>query len=305
MPFSTSNNIVNSSIQNFLIINQTNNSILELSSIKKQFEIRVSDYYPRLPIHIFTQNISFIGNTSKLILLGNGFFGDRDWGIASSSKSSREKMTSLYCPFLSNHCDITTDNNRFSEADAIVYHMRDGIDQNRAKKNRHPKQRFVFALWESPAHTPNLQSYNQFFNWTMTYRFKSDIITSYYSGNSYVHTSSPFYQLMLNENSTHKLNLKSRTIDHQPSDDILQKKKLGIVAALISNCGGSSRRLAFIKKLQQYINVTVYGRCGKSCPSNMNCRQFIAENYYFILSFENSLCLDYSSKLRYIKQNKT
>ncbi|CAF0797699.1 unnamed protein product [Rotaria sordida] len=296
IPFITSLNIINSSRENSLIINLTNNSIIELSSITNQFETRLSDYYPHLPIHIFTQNLSLTGNTSKLILLGNGFFGTRDWGIASSSRSSTEKMTAIHCPFLSNYCDITTDNDRFSEADAIVYHMRDGIDLNRAKTNRHPKQRFVFALWESPAHTPNLQSYNQFFNWTMTYRFDSHIITSYYSQYGYIHTSSSYYKLILNENSTRKLNYNIRKLDHQPSDEILQKKKLGTAAALISNCGGSSQRLGFINKLKQYIDVKVYGRCGESCPAKTNCRKFIAENYYFILSFENSLCSDYTTE---------
>ena len=129
----------------------------------------------------------------------------------------------------------------------------------------------------------------------MTYRLKSHIITSYYSGNGYVHTSSDYYKLMLRENSTYKLNLKTKIYDHRPSDEILAKKKLGIAAALISNCGGTSSRLAFIKQLKRYIDVKVYGRCGESCPANKNCREFIAENYYFILSFENSLCSDYTS----------
>ncbi|CAF5209191.1 unnamed protein product, partial [Rotaria magnacalcarata] len=108
-----------------LTINQTNDSILELSPRKTEFQNRVSDYYPRLPIHIFNQNVSLIGNTSKLILLGNGFFGSRDWGIAVPGRSSTQKMTSLFCPFLSDRCDITTDLDRFTEADAVVYHMRD------------------------------------------------------------------------------------------------------------------------------------------------------------------------------------
>ncbi len=204
-------------------------------------------------------------------------------------------MTSLKCPFLSDHCDITNDFNRFSEADAIVYHMRDGIDMNRAKEKRHPRQRFVFTLWESPPHTPNLQSYRQFFNWTMTYRAQSHVITSYYSGNAYVHTSSDYYRAMLHENSTRKLNLKTRTYDHRPSDEILDKKKLGTAAALISNCGGTSKRLEFIKELKRYIDVKIYGRCGEACPSNRHCREFISQNYYFILSFENSLCSEYTS----------
>ena len=209
-------------------------------------------------------------------------------------KSYFISVTSLFCPFLSNHCDITTDYNRFSEADAVVYHMRESIDRNQATAKRLSKQRFVFALWEPPIHTPNLKSYRQFFNWTMTYRFDSDIITSYYSGNGYIHKSSKFYRLMLHENSTRKLNFKVKTVDYQPSNETL-RKKLGTAAALISNCGGNSQRLAFIKRLQRYSDVTVYGRCGKSCPSKSNCPRFIAENYYFILSFENSLCLEYTS----------
>jgi hypothetical protein len=205
-------------------------------------------------------------------------------------------VNSLYCPFLSDHCNITTDYNRFSEADAVVYHLRDGFDKNIADQKRQANQRFVFALWESPAHTPNLQSYRQFFNWTMTYRFKSHIITSYYSGTGYIHTSSEFYQLMLRENVTKNLNLKIQKFDHRPSNEILNQKKLGLAAALISNCGGSSNRLGFIRELRRYIPVTIYGRCGEKCPSNINCRQYIADNYYFILSFENSRCSDYTSK---------
>ncbi len=76
---------------NTSISNQTNNSIVDLSFSTKQFEARLSDYYPRLPIHIYTQNLSLIGNTSKLILLGNGFFGDRGWdGLVSAGKSSTQ-----------------------------------------------------------------------------------------------------------------------------------------------------------------------------------------------------------------------
>jgi hypothetical protein len=116
-----------------------------------------------------------------------------------------------------------------------------------------------------------------------------------------VHISSPFYQLIVQENATKELNYQVHQFDHRPSDGILKKKKLGTAAALISNCGGSSNRLAFISRLKQYVDVKVYGRCGDGCPANRNCREFIAENYYFILSFENSLCSDYTSKLTKIK----
>jgi len=60
------------------------------TKINLPFESRVSDYYPHLPIHIFTQNLSLIGNTTKLILIGNSFFGDRDWGISVPGRSSTQ-----------------------------------------------------------------------------------------------------------------------------------------------------------------------------------------------------------------------
>jgi len=200
------------------------------------------------------------------------------------------------CPFLIDYCDITIDDDRFSQADAVVYHMRDHVDIQGANSKRKAHQRFVFNLWESPAHTENLNRFKQFFNWTMTYRFQSDIITSYYSGNPYVHISSPFHQLMLKEKSMKNLNISFNKKLDQLTDEIFAKKKLGTAVALITNCGGSSGRMTFIQSLQKYIDVKIYGRCGESCPANRNCREFLAENYYFLLSFENSRCTEYASK---------
>ncbi|UJR27299.1 hypothetical protein I4U23_008594 [Adineta vaga] len=259
------------------------------------FQARSYPYYPQFPILIYTQNLSLLQNTSKLILLGNGFFEDPTWGMTASGKSQKDLMTGLSCPYLANYCDITSDKTFFSDADAVVYHARDPIDREEAKKNRHQRQRFVFALWESPAHTDSLKSYNSFYNWTMTYRFTSHIVASYYS-NTYLHKSSDYYQFLLRENATRGLPWTFGQLDHQPSDEILAEKKLGTVAALISNQGGSSRRLYYIKYLKRYIDVTVYGKHSVPCPKDVDCVEFIAKNYYFYLSFENSLCQDYTTE---------
>ena len=80
--------------------------------------------------------------------------------------------------------------------------------------------------------------------------------------------------------------------------------KVGFAAALISNCGGSSKRLEYIKELQKYVQVDVYGACGtKKCPDahrngtkQKDCRAILADQYKFFLSFENSLCRDYISE---------
>lgn len=57
--------------------------------------------------------------------------------------------------------------------------------------------------------------------------------------------------------------------------------------------------------------MTIYGRCGEPCPSSVDCRDYIAKNYFFFLTFENSFCRDYISKfdglchLERWKDNKT
>lgn len=61
-----------------------------ISRIYLKFSPSIPSYYPQLPIHIFTQNLTSLKNQSKLILLGNEFFGDQQWGLNSIGKSSTE-----------------------------------------------------------------------------------------------------------------------------------------------------------------------------------------------------------------------
>jgi hypothetical protein len=291
----------------------SNRSIIDLNYPQSLFQSTISTHHPHLPIHIFTQNVTSLPNVTKLILLANGFFGDEKWGLSAMGKSSQELskntklniyikfpidhflVTQLSCPFLSDYCDITTDKNLFSQADAVVYHMRDEIDRYYAEKYRRPNQRFVFTLWESPVYTPDLKSFDKFFNWTMTYRFKSDIVASYYFNQAFMHKSNRYYELMMNESARRNLHLSVKKIDHELSDEILANKKLGTAAALISNCNAPSKRWKLIVRLKRYVDLKLYGRCGEPCPENVDCREFIAKNYYFFFSFENSLCQDYIS----------
>lgn len=78
-----------------------NISKINQTQINLIFESRLSDYYPRLPIHIFTQNLSLIHNKTKLILIGNSFFGDRNWGGfaapgQSSTKIRKKNLLNIY-----------------------------------------------------------------------------------------------------------------------------------------------------------------------------------------------------------------
>ena len=64
---------------------------------------------------------------------------------------------------------------------------------------------------------------------------------------------------------------------------------------MVSNCG-SQLRNTFVRKLQKYITVDVFGACsglfGKHGKCTDNCKD-IFKHYKFYLAFENALCKDY------------
>ena len=70
---------------------------------------------------------------------------------------------------------------------------------------------------------------------------------------------------------------------------------------MVSHCETSIRREDYVAELQKYIDVDVYGKCGKlRCPRNEThwishpkCYKRLATEYKFYLAFENSICNDY------------
>ena len=75
------------------------------------------------------------------------------------------------------------------------------------------------------------------------------------------------------------------------------------MAWFVGNCDTKSKRELYVKELQKYIDVDIYGKCGSlKCPDNpkvydprMNkeCYDMLEQNYKFYLSFENIFCKDY------------
>ncbi len=68
------------------------------------------------------------------------------------------------------------------------------------------------------------------------------------------------------------------------------------VAAFISNCKSKNGRLRYIKEMTKYIEVDVFGRCGKkkcSRKTSNKCFKMLDRDYTFYLSFENLHCKDY------------
>lgn len=79
------------------------------------------------------------------------------------------------------------------------------------------------------------------------------------------------------------------------------KRKTKIAVWFVSNCRSKSGREKYVEELKKYIDVDIYGQCGnKHCAKDEDCFRTIVEpNYYFYLSFENSLCEDYVTEKFY------
>lgn len=223
------------------------------------------------------------------------------WGSPKLSPS--DFLGKGFDAFLKNSCDytncfVTSDRNFFadvSEFDVIVFNGREvdrHLKKNDLPANRSAKQKYVYANLESSHNYPVCSNYfNNFFNWTWTYKLNSDsrwgYITIY---NLTDHVVGP------------KENMQWSTLD--PIDDetkTVLKSKSKAAAWFVSNCHSLSNRENFVrlveKELKKFgLSLDVYGKCGKFvCPrsSSEACLKILAKDYYFYFAFENSFADDY------------
>ena len=103
------------------------------------------------------------------------------------------------------------------------------------------------------------------FNWSMTYRTDSDI-------------QEPYGML--------------RTLDNpiKRNYDKIFQEKTKFAVWIVSHCGTHSKREQYVKEMQRFVGVDIYGMCGKRFSIDI---ADLVKEYKFFLSFENSLCPDY------------
>ena len=134
-------------------------------------------------------------------------------------------------------------------------------------------------------HTSSL---GNFFNWTLTYRWDSDMVMPY----GYVRPTGKV-PLHPSEDQLKKL-MSNQKVNYAAG-------KTKMASWMVSNCGGRSSRQEVVSLLKKYIQIDVYGSCGNfTCPksedennSSEECRDMTGQNYKFYMALENSLCRDY------------
>ena len=180
-------------------------------------------------------------------------------------------------------CTITSDPKQASTADAVYTEMR--IDNKYLNSNKNPNQVTVVFQLESARNYPSLMTgqmppqvsnkhttARRTLNWTASYRTDSVLNTPY-------------------ERFTPFLNVTGLPV--KPAENYA-RGKTKMATWFVSNCNAASGRNNYVKELQKYMTVDIYGRCGKSCPkTNKKCFEQLNTDYRFYLAFENSNCKDY------------
>ncbi|KAI3378675.1 hypothetical protein SNEBB_005603 [Seison nebaliae] len=192
----------------------------------------------------------------------------RDFGTLLGKEEFKSKKCEKY------DCRITNNHRYFKSADVVIWHSPHHI--NNLPTLRLPNQRWTYLNMESPFYEHEAQEMNNVFNWTMTYRFDSDVLLAYFG--------------KLVKNSNRQMNWLSKT------DNGLNmgKNKKRLLAWFVSRCDTQSKREIYIKHLQNYMEVDIYGYCGNfTCSKSDDCMSMLEDKYYFYFAGENSLCVDY------------
>ena len=212
----------------------------------------------------------------KKILL---FHGLKNWDIKPGQQTFLEQKCAV------NTCSLTDDRRQISSADAVLFKQYPSFTRQKRSIN----QIWIYFMLEPPSLPVDLRPFKNIFNWTATFRRDSDIVAPY-----------------------EKFVPQSSAIKTKVQDKNYATGKTKKVAWFVSNCRSANLRMEYARELSKYIQVDVYGKCGrKKCNRNNNhrCSEMLNTDYKFYLAFENSNCRDYITEkffvtgLQYVLQS--
>ncbi|CAH1776418.1 unnamed protein product, partial [Owenia fusiformis] len=176
------------------------------------------------------------------------------------------------------HCELTTDHSQIENVQNVMFHTcekKSLVGECGLPKYRSPKQKWIFWCREPPSSGQQYRhrALTNAFNFTITTRLDSDFHA--YHGVFKVNPNPP------------------KTLPDYA------KGKTKMAAWIVSHCKTQSRRELYVQRLQKYMPVDIYGKCGRlECPSGsldekFECFGYIGATYKFYIAFENSDCRDY------------
>ncbi|CAK1542382.1 unnamed protein product [Leptosia nina] len=200
--------------------------------------------------------------------------------------------------FVDNECDytncyITYNKSHLNEDDfdMVAFNSPD-LQEVVVPEIRSPHQKYAFFSIESPQYHPVCNDmYDDFFNWTFTYKLNSDFRSWFFD----IYDSN---EIRIGPPVDVWSNFEK--IDDDLKTRLESKQK--IAAWFVSKCETMSAREVVARELDEELlkrygwSIDVYGDCGKyACPRRYAqlCNVKIEDEYFFYLAFENSFAEDY------------
>lgn len=203
-------------------------------------------------------------------------------------------------PFIDRKCEyqncfFTEEHNYLDDVtdfDVVLFNpvgIRRGEMQKPEKRSN--DQKYVFYSLEASANYPFTSEYNDFFNWTWTYKFDSDLVCPY------ITVRNGYGELIGPKPEMHWMNPNDMKPTSKSIIRKLRKKKIA-AAWFVSHCDAISNRTHYVQELKSELAqygqiIDIYGWCGNMSCNDEECFASIENYYYFYLSFENSFCADY------------
>lgn len=163
----------------------------------------------------------------------------------------------------------------FRDSHAVIFHHKVYKDWKKLMRRRPPGQIWIFYTRESPNHFSEKNNFpkgvtENVHNWTQVYLSGSDLSTIY---GRFIPND------RRNSESNHEI-------------ENLWANKTKFCSWIASNCRYTSwDRMGFVKELQQFIPIDIYGKCGDlNCPED--CLD-VLPHYKFYLALESNTCQEY------------
>ncbi|CAH1773381.1 unnamed protein product [Owenia fusiformis] len=182
------------------------------------------------------------------------------------------------------NCKIVSDKSLFNQSDVVIFHVQDLPE---LLKHKHPLPTYhpPHQKWLLMTQEPKTRSGTRLP--LFKYHLDGQInITSSYSYDDDITIPYGWTEPLPRPNQTvitQKI-METRTM-------LKQKRKL--MVQLVSHCNTFSQREDMVNDMKKYVNVDVYGKCGRPCRDDDRCLEDLGRVYKFYLAFENSDCKDY------------
>lgn len=200
------------------------------------------------------------------------------------------------CTFV--NCYVTTGKSVFftrniTKFDAILFNVVNLQIPKIIPMPREASQKYIFYAKDPAATNTIPKKFDDFFNYTWTYKLDSDISIPF------IVVSNKFGDVIGPQTNINWMNIMLMKPTKSNIIIELETKKFA-VAWIMTNCRANNRRISYVEVLRESLRshamiVDIYG-CGYlEYPENytdFGCCALIAD-YYFYLAFEDSFCEDY------------